>query len=139
MATAIDAVDKMMDLQPSGGPASRYTAATSVATPHQPRDAGWDILVRALRRSTVDGADVLRIASRTLDCGGANRDLGTSAVLPTLTAPLAHGHSDLELRAARGLVRRGAIEHHAAQRGDELVVRQMAAVFVVEHSAGLAQ
>jgi hypothetical protein len=114
VATAIDAVDKMMDLQSSSRPAPRYTAATAVATPHQPRDAGWDILVRALRRSTVDGADVLRIAGRAVDRGGADRDLGASTVLPTLTAALAHGHDDLKLRAAGGLGHRSAVEHRAA-------------------------
>src|SRR5882724_8354909 len=129
----------MMDLQPSRRPAPRYTTATAVATPHQPRDAGRDILVRALGRGAIDGSDMLRIASCALDRGGVDRDLGASAVLPTLTAALTHGHGDLELRAAGGLARRSAVEHRATQRVDELIVGQMAAVFVVEHSAGLAQ
>jgi len=59
--------------------------------------------------------------------------------LPALAAAPTHGDGDLELRAARGLGRRRAVEHGAAQRGDERIIRKARAVFLVEDRTGLAQ
>ena len=115
MTTAIDAVNEMVELQPSRRPTAKYAATTSVATPYEPRDARWNVLIRALQRRTIDRSDVLGIARGTLD------------------------RRDLELRAPRGLGCRGVVEYGVAQRGDEPVIGQMAAMFVVEHCVDLAQ
>jgi hypothetical protein len=81
MTTAIDAVNKVMDLDPACGSTPRHTAATTVATPDQAWDAWWNVLVCALWRAAIDRSDVLGIARGALDRGGADRDLRARAVL----------------------------------------------------------
>ena len=88
--------------------------------------------------SAIDRSDVLGIAHCASDGRRANGDLRTGPFLPALTATLAHGHGDLELRAAGGLGRRGTIEHGMAERSNELVVGQVRSVLVIEHHASLA-
>lgn len=87
MATAVDAMDHVMQLQAARGPTSGHAAATSIATPHQSRDARRNVLVGARRRIVVDRSEVLRVARRALDRGRAAGDLGTGAVLPALASP----------------------------------------------------
>src|SRR5688572_13993865 len=97
--------------------------------PHEPRDTRRDILMRPLRRLAVDRANMLRVAQHALDSGGTDRDLRTRAVLPALLAALTHRDGDLELRAARGLVRSCALQHRTTHLGDQLVLGQAGAVF----------
>jgi hypothetical protein len=59
----------------------------------------------------------LGVAHRAIDVRRADGDLRTGPVLRALTATLAHGHGDLELRAAGGLGLRCAIEHGASVAG----------------------
>jgi hypothetical protein len=66
----------------------------------------------APRRGTVDGSDVLGIAQGAIDRRRIDGDLA-GACLPSLAAAPTHGDGDLELRAARGLGRRRAVEHRA--------------------------
>src|SRR4051812_12390128 len=139
MATTIGAMDQVMELQPAGRATAVHATAASVAAPHEAHDARRDILIRPLRLIAVDRSDVLSIAQRAVDRGRVDRDPRTRAVLPALAAALAYRDRDLEFRAAGGLGPRRTIEHRAAQRGDEPIVRQVGAVLVVEHGAGLPQ
>src|SRR5512140_1118168 len=117
----------MMNLESSSGATAGHAATAAVATPHETHDARRDVLVRALWRGAIERSNVLGIAFGALDGGGPDRDLRACAVLPALAAALAHRHRDLVLRTASRLGGCGAIEHRVAQRGDELVVGQVAA------------
>jgi hypothetical protein len=140
MAAAVDTVNHVVELEPSRRATAIGAAAAAIAAPHQARDAGRNVLVRPLGGGAIDGSDVLGIAQGALDRRRIDGDLCAGAFLPALAAAPTHGHGDLELRAARGLGRRRAVEHRAAQCGDERVIEQVPAVLVVEdrHSMGWA-
>ncbi|HEX2692276.1 MAG TPA: hypothetical protein VHN14_36960 [Kofleriaceae bacterium] len=82
---------------------------------------------------------MLGIAQRALDRRRIDGDLCAGAFLRALAAAATHGDGDLELCAARGLGHQRAVEHRAAQRGDERIIRKARAVFLVQNRAGLAQ
>jgi hypothetical protein len=111
MASAVGAMDQVMDLQPSRRPAAGHAAAASVSAPHQARGARRDVLIRALGYGAVDRSDVLSVAHRSVDRRGFDRDLRARAFLPALPAALAHRHRNLIPRPARDLRARRAIEH----------------------------
>src|SRR3979409_323958 len=98
MIASIGAMNHVMNLQTSGRAAAIHPATTAAAAPHEARDARCDVLVRPLRRRTIDRTNMLGIAHRAVDRLGIDRDLGTGALLPAAAAALAHGHGDLELR-----------------------------------------
>src|SRR3954470_10236488 len=100
VTAAVSAMNQMMNVEVSGRPATRHAAAAAIATPDQPRDARWNVLMRALGDIAVDRSDVLRVAKCALHGGAIDRDLRTGAILPASAAPLAQRHGDLELRAS---------------------------------------
>src|SRR5262245_41735250 len=112
----------MVKLETASGAAARDAAAAAVAPPDEANDTGWDVLSGAFGGSAVERADVLGIAQRAIDRGGIDRDLCTGALLPAALAATAHGDRDLEARTAGELVRGWAVEHCAAQFGDQRVV-----------------
>ena len=114
VAATIRAMDQVMELQSSPRAAAWHSATTAIATPHEARDARWNVLVRSFRRGVVERSDVLGIAHCAVDRRGFDRDLCAGAFLPALTAALAHGDRDLKLGAAGELGRRSAVEHRAA-------------------------
>ena len=139
MAAAVGAMDDVVQLQPARGAAARQPATSAVAPPHEPRDAGWNVLMRALRGVAIEQSEVLGVAQGALDRRGADRELRAGTFLPTLLAARADGHGNLELRAPGRLGSGRAIEHRAAQRGDERIIGQVLAVLVIDDGAGLAQ
>ncbi|HEX2688400.1 MAG TPA: hypothetical protein VHN14_17340, partial [Kofleriaceae bacterium] len=139
VAAAVYTVNHVVELEPSRRAAAIAAAAAAIAAPHQARDAGRNVLVRPLGRGAIDGSDVLGIAQRAIDRRRIDGDLRAGAFLPALAAAATHDDGDLELRAAGGLGRRRAVEHRAAQRGDERIIRKARAVFLIEDGAGLAQ
>jgi len=123
---------QMVNLDTSGRAAARNSAASAVATPDEPYDARRHILVSALGNRTVDRSDVLGIAACALERGCADGELRTGALLPALTAALAHDHGDLVLRSTGRLGHRCTIEHGGSKRRDQLIVGEMAAMLIVE-------
>jgi hypothetical protein len=97
--------------------------------------------MRALRHITTDRAHVLGIAARAVECGRIDRDRRASCLLRRSIAARAHGHGDLELRAAGrfGARVRRAVEHRIAQRRDQLIVVEERAALAGERGTDLAQ
>jgi hypothetical protein len=139
VAATVGAVNDMVQLEGSRRSAASYAATSAVATPHEPRDARRNVLVRPLGCGAIDRSDVLCIAHRTVDRRRVDGDPSTAAFLPALTASLAHGHGDLVPGAAGGLGRRRAVQEDAAQLGDEGIIGQVGVVLVIERRAGLPQ
>src|ERR1044071_4009369 len=98
MASAVGAMDEVMDLESSRRPAAGHAAAAPVAPPHQAHGARRYVLIRALGYGAVDRSDVLRVAHRPVDRRMFDRDLRARAFLPALPAALAHRHRNLILR-----------------------------------------
>lgn len=99
MRSALGAVHDVVNLEPAGRAASRRLATPAIATPHEADDARRNVLRRTRGNGGIEIPDVLRIAVRTLDGRGVDRDSFPGAILPALLAALAHRDRDLELRA----------------------------------------
>ena len=97
MSAAVGAVHDMVKLEPASRAAAMDAATTTIATPHQARDARCDILIRARGYRVVERADVLRVARGALDRSRTDRNARSSAFLPALPTALAHGHGNSRL------------------------------------------
>jgi hypothetical protein len=139
VAATVGAMDQMMQLEPARGTTTGSPAAAAIATPHEARDARWNILMRPLRRTAVDRTDMLSIAHRPIDRRGIDRDLRPGTFLPSPSAALADRDGDLKFGPPGQLGRARIVEGGVTQRGDERIAGKVLAVLVIEHHARLPQ
>ena len=138
------AVDDVMELEGARRSAAGCLAAAPIAEAHEPIDRGRDGLGRTSRPVSLQRSDMLRIAARAIYGGRVDGDADARTLDPALIAALADDRRDLERRAAAALdrdargrsARRGlrfrGLQHRARQRGDQLVVVEVATVLLVE-------
>ena len=140
MIAAVRAVNDVVQLQPARGSAARRLAPAAVAMPHETRNGGRNVLLRARRLRFRLVTDPLSIAFGARDRGSAHRNTSSGAVLPARSTALAHRQRDDVFRPARvlcaGVWRR---EGRLAERRDELVVIQARRVFLVDRESRLPQ